>query len=150
MQPPLESGDRRRRWGCSRTLGAPAPRWACLATAFTWLVLRWAWGSPTVVFRPSCVELLGFSFSSSLHNPRIQILHCAFFIYFVYFHLFSGMCPAKHVSPKTSGTRSKYMHMCQSLFISPVFWTIIGGSKYAIVTANKSPKLNLCSSRANS
>jgi hypothetical protein len=73
-----------------------------------------------VVSRSSCVELLGFS-SSPLHIPGIQIWHCAFFLYFVYFHLFSSMCPAKHVSMKTSGTRSKYMHMCQSLFISSIF-----------------------------
>jgi hypothetical protein len=66
----------------------------------------------------------------------------------VYFHLFSGMCPAKHVSPKTSGTRLKYMHVSKFVYFS-CFWTIIGGSKYAIVTANKSSKLNLCSFRTN-
>jgi hypothetical protein len=40
-------------------------------------------------------------------------LQCAFSSLLVSFHLFPGKCPAKHISPKTSGARLKYMHMCQ-------------------------------------
>jgi hypothetical protein len=64
---------------------------------------------------------VGFSNSFDCALLKIRLQHYAFFLSFVYFHLFLGMCPTKYVSPKTSGTRSKYMYMCQSLFISPVF-----------------------------
>jgi hypothetical protein len=74
-----------------------------------------------VVLGPGVCMKVGFSNSFDCALLKIHLYHCAFFLPFVYFHLFPGMCPAKHVSPKTSGTRSKYMHMCQSLFISPIF-----------------------------
>jgi hypothetical protein len=65
-------------------------------------------------------RIVGLLLLSFAHSWNTNSALC-FLLYFEYFHLFPGMCPAKHVSPITSGTRSKYMHMCQSLFISLVF-----------------------------
>jgi hypothetical protein len=64
---------------------------------------------------------VGFSNSFDCALLKICLQLCAFFLYFVYFHLFLGMCPTKYVSLKISGTRSKYMRMYQILFISPIF-----------------------------
>ena len=68
----------------------------------------------------------------------------------IIFHLYSNICLAKHVFCNTSRTMSIVKAYVSKDCLFLVFWIIIGGRMLSLVTTNKSPKLNLCSSRANS
>jgi hypothetical protein len=93
----------------------------------------------------SCVGGLLFLFSLAhfCFTPSV----CTFLYVF---HLYLIMWPTKHDFSNTSGTRSIVKAYASKVCLFLLFWTIIGGRIWSLVTANKSPKLNLCSSRANS
>jgi hypothetical protein len=120
-QPSEEIGPRPCHLGCGCTQGEAAPCLACMATTSGRWASGWAWAPLAVVPGSGICMKVGFSNSFDCVLLRIRLQHCAFSSLSMHFYLFLGMCPAKHVSPKTSGIRSKYMHMCQSLFISPIF-----------------------------
>jgi hypothetical protein len=115
VQPPEETGLGPRRLVCGRTQ-------ASLPGHCLWLVGWWMGLGPSCGGAwPRCLHeggLLQFFWLRTFKNTPSAL---RFVSLFVYFYLFLGMCPAKHVSPKTSRTRSKYMHTCQSLFTSSVF-----------------------------
>ena len=74
---------------------------------------------------------------------------CVFCLILFNFHLHLNMCPAKHVFSNKNGTRSIVHAYVSKVCLFLLFWIIIGGRMLSLVNANKSPKLNLCSSRAN-
>ena len=74
----------------------------------------------------------------------------AFCLVLFIFHFYSNVCHAKRVFSNTSGTRSIVFAYVSKVCLILLFWTLFGGQIRSIVTANKSPKLNLCSPRANS
>jgi hypothetical protein len=96
----------------------------------------WAWASPAMVLGPSVCTKVGFSNSFDCALLKIRLQHCAFFLYFVYFHLFLGMCHEKHIFSENKLSKVKiYAYMFKDcLFL--LFWTIISGSRCAIVTPN--------------
>ena len=84
-----------------------------------------------------------------LRISALRLLLCAFCLVLFIFHLYSNVCPAKHVFSNTSGTMSIVKTCVKRLFISPVLdynWQsgLIDSDRQQI------PKLNLCLSRANS
>ena len=81
---------------------------------------------------------------------RISALCFLLCTFCLIFHLYSNMSPAKHVFSNTSGTRSIVYAYVSKVCLILLFWTLFGGLIQSLVTANKSPKLNLCSSRVNS
>jgi hypothetical protein len=51
---------------------------------------------------------------------RISTLCLSICAFCFVFHLYSNVCPAKHISSNTSGTMSKVNACVKSLFISPI------------------------------
>ena len=141
--------------GCA-AWGAAAPWLARLATAFARWAGGWAQAPPTPVFCPGklcrwaslCISFAHFFITlSALRIFALRFLNCAFCLVF---HLYSNICPTKHDSSNTSGTMSIVKAYVLKFCLFLLFWIVIGGQIWSLRTANKSPKLNLCSSRAYS
>ena len=77
---------------------------------------------------------------------RISALCFLFCVFCFVFHLYSNVCPAKHVSSNTSRTMSIVDAYVSKVCLFLLFWILIGDQICSLRTANKSPKLNLCSS----
>ena len=102
--------------------GAAAPCWAFLTTTFARSVPGWAWTPSTVVFYlGKLCRWASFSFFGIESTLRFRV--CAFCYVF---HLYSNICPAKHVFSNTSGTRSIVKAYVSKVCLFLLFWTIIG------------------------
>ena len=137
----------RREMGLGHTAwGAATPWLAHLAITFARWASGWAWAPPTVVLGPSlaCRWALPFIlFAHFCFTLSVLRLLLGFPLVFKYLS-------CKTFFSNTSETRSIVKaYMSKDCLFLP-FWTLFGGQIRSIVTANKSPKLNLCSSRANS
>jgi hypothetical protein len=64
------------RWGCGRTLGAPAPYVAPPHTTILWLVAMWAWATPTSVLDAELEHGWAALLFCLNVPPRLHILVC--------------------------------------------------------------------------
>jgi len=58
----------------------------------------------------------------------------------IIFHLYSNICPAKHVFSNTSGTMSIVKAYVSKVCLFLLFWIIIGGRIWSLVTANRASR----------
>ena len=120
MHQSVEAEPRWQQQGSGRTPGAPVPRWVRLATAFAWLVPRWAWAPSTSVLGPylmcrwasSCISSAHFCFTLS----SLRLL-----LDFIYFPLAfeSVTCKTCFLQYKWNYVNSKGICV-KRLFISPI------------------------------
>ena len=121
MQPPEKSGAERRRWGCGRTQGAPASRPPSPGRFLDGHGPYPRWYSTQV----NCVGGLLFLFPLCIF--ALRLLFVPFCLVLFIFHLYSNVCPAKHVLSNTSGNMSIVYAYVSKVCLFLLFWTIIGG-----------------------
>ena len=68
-----------------------------------------------------------------LRISTLRFLNCAFFFVF---HLYSNVCPAKHISSNTSGTISILKAYVSKVCLFLPFWIVIGSRNSLFRTAN--------------
>ena len=71
-----------------------------------------------------------------LRISALRFLLCTFCLILFIFHLYSNVCPTKHVFSDTSGTMSIVKAYVSKVCLFLLFWTIIGGRMLSLVTAN--------------
>ena len=81
-----------------------------------------------------------------LHISALCFLLCAFCLVLFISHLYSNVCPTKHVSSNTSGAMLIVKAYVSKVCLFLLFWILIGGRIWSLRIANKSPKFNLWSS----
>ena len=124
----------------------PHPGCARLMTTFAWSVPGWAWALSTSV--------LGLELVCRWAFPFIPFAHFYFTLYAL--RLLPGFpLVFEYESCKTYFFQYKWNYVKVKAYVSKdclflLFWTLFGSRIQSLVTANKSPKLNLCSSGANS
>jgi hypothetical protein len=75
----------------------------------------------------------------------LRLLICAFCFVF---HLYSNICPAKHIYSNTSGTMSKVNAYVSKVCLFLPFWMVIGARILSLSTANKGPGRRVATSGA--
>ena len=132
MQQSVEARPRRQPLGCGRTPSALAPWWAHLTTVFVWPVPGWAWAPSTSVLGPDSSLEWAFAWFFVVEFA-LRFLDCTFCFVF---HLYSNVCPAKHISSNTSGTISILKAYVSKVCLFLLFWIVIGGRNSLLRTAN--------------
>jgi hypothetical protein len=135
MQSPEEAGPRRQPWDAAAPLVHPHPGRAASRPPSRGRFL----GRPRPSLRRCSAQMWhegGLLHLLPLCIFALRLLICAFCFVF---HLYSNICPAKHIYSNTSGTMSKVNAYVSKVCLFLPFWMVIGARILSLSTANKGP-----------